>query len=504
MTEAWLPLAILGTSLLVSPIIFSLPEERVRTRTLLNLGAATLKLALVAWLAWRVGFRGAAYEARLPFVPGIDLVLRADPLAVLFVSLSSALWLLTTIYAVGYLDGAPNRSRFFGFFSLCVASTIGIAMAGNLLTFLLFYELLTIATYPLVVHRETPEARRAGRIYLAYTLGGGVLVLAGTAWLWAAAGTLDFVPQGVLAGTTLDGATLVAIFLLLVGGLAVKAAMVPVHGWLPIAMVAPAPVSALLHAVAVVKAGAFGIIRVVHEIYGIELATRLGVATPLAALAAFTILYGSVRALGQDDLKKRLAFSTVSQVSYVVLGTALFSPLAAIGGLMHLIHQGLMKITMFMCAGNIAETLHVYKVSGLDGVGRRLPWTMGAFTVAALGMIGVPPLAGFVSKWYLAAGGLDAGAPWVVAVLLGSSALNAAYFLPILHRAWFREPPEPWPAPPPGARLEAPWMLLLPPLATGLLVAAAGLLASAPISPLGWARFIATGEIPGLPGGLIQ
>lgn len=504
MTGAWLPFAILATSLLVSPLIFLLPEDRARTRTALNIGAAIVKVALVAYLAWQVAFAGAAYEARLPLVPGIDLVLQADALAVLFVSLSSVLWLLATIYAVGYLEGAANRSRFFGFFSLCVAATVGIAMAGNLLTFVLFYEILTLATYPLVVHRETGAARRAGRIYLAYTLAGGMALMAGTAWLWSAAGTLDFVSRGILAEAGLPQGTAVAIFGLLVGGLAVKAAMVPFHGWLPVAMVAPAPVSALLHAVAVVKAGAFGIMRVVYEIYGIEYAVAIGVAGPLAALAGFTILYGSFRALAQDDLKKRLAYSTVSQVSYVVLGTALLSPLAAIGGLMHLVHQGLMKITMFMCAGNVAETLHLHKVSELDGIGQRLPATMVAFTVAALGMIGVPPLAGFVSKWYLAAGGLQDGQAWVVAVLLGSSALNAAYFLPILHRAWFRPPAEPWEPTPPGARLEAPLMLLLPPLTTGALVVAAGIFASAAFSPLGWARFIATGEMPDLPGGLVR
>ncbi|MGV3554793.1 MAG: complex I subunit 5 family protein [Croceibacterium sp.] len=502
MSNSWLPLAILATSLLLSPVLFVLPERYGRTRTLLNLGAASLKLALVAFLGWQVALSNAVFEARLPLVPGIDLVLQADALALLFVSLSSGLWLLTTIYAIGYLRGSPHQGRFFGFFSLCVASTVGIGMAGNLLTFLIFYELLTLATYPLVVHRETEQARRAGRIYLAYTLAGGTSVFAGIAWLWAAAGTLDFVPGGSLAHLGLDPTTLIPIFALLIGGLAVKAAMVPVHGWLPAAMVAPAPVSALLHAVAVVKAGAFGIIRVVYDVFGIELSVALGVAGPLAILAAATILYGSLRALSQNDLKKRLAYSTVSQVSYVVLGTALMSPMAAIGGLMHLIHQGLMKITMFMCAGNLAETLHVHRVDELNGVARRMPWTMSAFTLAALGMVGMPPLAGFVSKWYLAAGGLQQGHSWVLLVLLASSALNAAYFLPIIYRAWFLEPSIGAVNSSVAIRSEAAWMMLLPPLITGGLVAAAGVFANAPISPLGWARLIADREIPALTSGV--
>lgn len=493
MTGAWLPLAILGTSLLLAPVLFLLNEERVRLRTALNLAAAALKLALVAYLAWQVAWEGAVFEARLPLLPGTDLVLRADPLGLLFVSLSAGLWLLTTVYAVGYLEGSPNRSRFFGFFSLCVASTVGIAMAGNLLTFLIFYEALTLATYPLVVHRETAAARRGGRIYLAYTLAGGAAVLAGTAWLAAAAGSLDFVAGGLPALAALPPATATGIFVLLVGGMAVKAAMVPVHGWLPVAMVAPAPVSALLHAVAVVKAGAFGIVRVVYEIFGTERTAGLGLATPLAVLAAVTIIYGSLRALQQDDLKKRLAYSTVSQVSYVVLGTAIASPLATVGGLAHLIHQGLMKITLFMCAGNIAETLGHHKVSELDGVGRRMPWTAAAFTVAALGMIGVPPLAGFVSKWYLAAGGWQAGQGWVVPVLLASSALNAAYFLPILRRLWFA----PLPAGAEAGRSDAGPLLLLPPLTTAALVAAVGVFAAAPFSPHAWVRFVMGQELPG-------
>lgn len=273
-----------------------------------------------------------------------------------------------------------------------------------------------------------------------------------------------------------------------------KAAIVPLHGWLPKAMVAPAPVSSLLHAVAVVKAGAFGIVRIVYDVYGVENAAALGVLSPLAIAAGVTIVYGSVRALFQDELKKRLAYSTVSQVSYVVLGVAIFGPLATIGGLVHLVNQGLMKITLFFCAGNYAETLGTHRVSEMNGVGRRMPLTTAAFTVAALGMIGVPFLAGAVTKRYLKLGAEQAGADWVFWVLTASSLLNAAYFLPILWRAWIKAPPANWPHEHHFGRWETHWMLLLPPLVTAVFVIWAGVFADSPFSPLAWVKLIAERE----------
>ena len=488
--DTGLPLLILGSSLLPGLVIFFLPEERVATRTTLNLAGAVLKLVLVGAMIWGV-FHGHHYETRLPLLPGLDLVLRADALSVLFVTLSSVLWLLTTVYAIGYLEGSPHRSRFFGFFSLCVTATVGVALAGNLITFLLFYELLTLATYPLIVHRGTEVAWRAGRSYLIYTVAGGTLLLVATVWLYDLAGSLEFTHRGFVAELVdTHRVALTAIFVLLIAGLGVKAALVPFHGWLPLAMVAPAPVSALLHAVAVVKAGAFGIVRVVDDVYGVDVAADLGVTGPLTILAALTIIYGSVRALFQDDLKRRLAFSTVSQISYIVIGVAIVGPIATIGGLVHLVHQGVMKITLFFCAGNLAETLGIHKISEMNGVGRRMPWTMAAFTIGALGMIGVPPLAGFVSKWYLGLGALEAGQGWVIFVLACSSVLNAGYFLPVLYAAWFKPPPDGWPAERSFGRSETAWSLLAPPVITALLTLAAGLLASAPFSPLQWARFI--------------
>jgi multicomponent Na+:H+ antiporter subunit D len=492
--NAWIPLFMVMSSLLPGLIIFGLAEDRIRTRTVLNLTGAVVKLALVAWMLWGV-YHEHHYETRLALLPDLELVLRAGPLSLLFVTLSSILWMVTTVYAIGYLEGSPHRSRFFGFFSLCVTATVGVAMAGNLITFLLFYELLTLATYPLIVHRGTEESRRAGQSYLTYTVIGGALLMLGTVWLYTLTGTLEFTPRGFLNDLGDDHRpALIIIFALLITGLGVKAALVPLHGWLPQAMVAPAPVSALLHAVAVVKAGAFGIVRVVYDVFGVEFAAGLGVTGPLAWLAAITIIYGSLRALFQDDLKRRLAFSTVSQVSYITLGVAVAGPIAAIGGMVHLVHQGLMKITLFFCAGNLAETLGIHKISEMNGVGRRMPWTMAAFSVGAFGMIGAPPVAGFISKWYLGLGALQADQGWVVIILAGSSLLNAAYFLPILHAAWFREPPDTWPENHDFGRKETAWALLLPPLLTAFMAVSVGLLASMPFSPLEWAKLIAARE----------
>jgi len=481
---------ILLSSLVPGLIIFALPEKSNRPRTFLNLGGAFLKLLLI--LVMIIGiYKGRHFAVRWQLLPGIELALNSDPLAALFSTLSTVLWLLTTLYAVGYLEQSPNRRQFFGYFSICVTVTVGIALAGNLITFLLFYELLTLTTYPLVTHRGTREALAAGRVYLAYTLSGGAVLLVAVAWPQVLAGPVDFGGQPVLASVAATHELqLIVIFFMFIAGLGVKAALVPLHGWLPRAMVAPAPVSALLHAVAVVKAGVFGIVRIVHDVYGIGFAAGLNLLLPLSILASVSIIYGSLCALREDDLKKRLAYSTISQLSYIVLGVSVAGPLAAIGGLVHLVHQGLMKITLFFCAGNLAETLGVHRISEMNGIARRMPLTMAAFSVGALGMIGFPPMAGFVSKWYLGMGALATGKMWVVAILAVSTVLNAAYFLPILIGAWFKPQECTWSEQVVAVRLETRWMLLVPPLVTAFLVVTVGLLANAQISPLAWVKLI--------------
>ena len=479
---AWLPVLTMMTSLLPALIIFRIPEHRRGLRTFVNLAGAVAKLALVATMLGGV-MAGRVYEARVPLVPGLDILLRVDALGLLFLTLSAVLWLLTTIYAIGYLGRTPDQSRFFGFFSLCVAATTGVALSGTLITFFIFYELLTLSTWPLVAHKGDERSISAGRRYLAYTLVGSQVLLAGIVWLESLIGPVEFAMRDALLA--LDPATLIAIFALLIGGLGVKAALVPLHGWLPAAMVAPAPVSALLHAVAVVKAGAFGIVRIIYDVYGFGLVQALGVGLPLALLASATIVYGSLRALFQVDLKRRLAFSTVSQVSYIVLGAALAGPAATVGGLVHLVHQGLMKITLFFCAGALAERLDVTRVDQFDGIGRAMPLTMFAFSVAAFGMVGLPPVAGFVSKWQLGLGGLEAGQVWVIFVLAASSLLNAAYFLPLVYRAWFMPPVV---AAKPGR--ERPAMLIWPAVVTAAIALAAGLFAGFAYSPFAWAHLI--------------
>ena len=514
---AAIPPVLVALSLAAAVIIFPQADHQVRRRSWVNVGAASLKVLLIAALVPGVVAEGLRPEFALPFLPGIDLVLRVDPMALFFAGLSSVLWLLTTIYAIGYLRGKPHRSRFFGFFSLCVTATVGISFSGNLITFLVFYELLTLVTYPLVAHWGDEKSLRAARIYLRYALTGGLAVLIGVVWLTMEAGPVDFAEGGAEGVAELvDASPVVAVvvFVLLVGGMCVKAALVPLHSWLPLAMVAPAPVSALLHAVAVVKAGVFGITRVVDDVYGIEVAWELGVLTPLLVLASVTVIYGSYQALRQEGIKARLAYSTISQVSYVVLGVTMFSAAGTAGGVAHLVHQGIMKITLFFCAGLFASVLHVEKVSQLRGVGRQMPWTSAAFTVGAFGMIGLPPTAGFISKWQLGVGALESPHPWVLAVLVVSSLLNAAYFLPPVYYLWFNEREQnddagaPVPEPAGVAehtrvaeparvaepdRVAEPPAMLIPALATASFTLLVGVVASVWFAPLEIARFIAEG-----------
>ncbi|TVR23958.1 MAG: monovalent cation/H+ antiporter subunit D family protein [Anaerolineaceae bacterium] len=485
--ESFLPVAIVLSSMIPGLIIFWIPEKQSQWRTGVNLLGAVVKLVFIAIVMAGVWRGDTEYEARLSLLPDLDLVLRADGLGLLFVVLSGTLWLVTTIYAIGYLEHSHSRSRFFAFFSLCVSATMGIALAGNLFTFLIFYELLTICTYPLVIHNGTDEAMGGGRTYLAYTLTGGVALLVGVVWLSVIAGPVEFTDGGALGHVEGHVTALTVIFALFMIGTGVKAAIFPMHGWLPRAMVAPAPVSALLHAVAVVKAGAFGVSRIVIDVYGVDLAQSLNLLLPLLIAACTTVIVGSVLAVFQDDLKRRLAYSTVSQVSYVVMGVAIFGPIGAAGGLLHLVHQGVMKITLFFGAGAFAETLGVKKVSQMNGIGSRMPWTMAAFTVGALGMIGVPPVAGFISKWYLGTGAIAADVDWVVLVLLGSSLLNAIYFLPILYRAWFLPQIDEWPHEEPGP---ANWMLVAPPVVTAVAALLLGVFASADFSLLSWVELI--------------
>lgn len=372
-------------------------------------------------------------------VPGVEFALRADPLGLLFATVASGLYVVTAVYSIGYCRGLDEheQTRFFAALAASLSATIGVAFATNLLVLFLFYELLTVATYPLVAHEETHSARVAGYKYLAYALSGGVVVVFGTLLVFTLTGTVTFTPGGIEALATTDPWLGRSAFALLVIGFGVKAAMIPLHSWLPSAMVAPTPVSGLLHAVAVVKSGVFGITRVITDVFGPDTVASLGMDLPLAIAAATTILLGSLLALRQDDLKRLLAYSTVAQLSYIVLGVALVSPTAIAGGLLHLPAHAFAKLTLFFCAGALYVELGVRDVSELAGVGRRMPLTMASFAIASFSMVGIPLLAGFISKWYLVLGGVSAGQPLVVVLLVVSGLLNVAYFWPVIYTAFF-------------------------------------------------------------------
>lgn len=393
------------------------------------------------------------------FVPGVEFALRADPLGMLFGLLASLLWIFTAFYATGYMRGLdePNQTRFFAAFAMSLSTALGIAFAQNLVTIFVFYELLSIATYPLVAHDEDEAARIAGRKYVTYTFfGGGVFVLAGTVLVFFMAGTVDFAAGGIPAlaeAASADPWFARAAFGLLIAGFGVKAALMPLHSWLADAMVAPTPVSGLLHAVAVVKSGAFGIARVILDVFGPETVAELGVHIPLAAVAAFTLTAASIIAMRKDHLKRRLAYSTTAQLSYIVLGLSMLHPYAILGGLLHIPAHAFGKLTLFFCAGAIHVETHTDYISEMAGIGKRMPFTMAAFTVGAAGMAGIPLIAGFVSKYYMLIGGLGAGgigaigaegavmSPTLGVIFSGSlilsGLLNIAYFWPIIYTAYF-------------------------------------------------------------------
>ncbi len=437
--DSAVPLLAVLVSLAAVPLVL-VSSRSPRLRESWTIGAALVQFGLVISLLPRI-LDGRIAETHIgELVPGFDLALRVDPLGMVFALVASTLWVLTSFYSIGYVRAAHEhkQTRYFAAFALCLSATIGVAFSANLITFIVFYEILTIATYPLVIHKETPEAIRAGRKYLAYTLTAGVALLAGAVWLSRTAGTLDFTAGGVFGGVDAGSGTVRGLFALLVGGVAVKAAIVPLHAWLPAAMVAPTPVSALLHAVAVVKSGVFGVLRVTGFVFGPTVMEDHGLALPLAIVAGATIVLGSLAALAQDNLKRRLAYSTIGHLSYIVLAAALVHPDAFVGGILHITTHATMKITLFFVAGAIYVHAHRDRVSELDGIGREMPWTMGAFALASIGLAGLPPVNGFESKWFIGAGAAASGQELALVVLLLSGVLNAAYLLPIVHRAFLR------------------------------------------------------------------
>jgi multicomponent Na+:H+ antiporter subunit D len=377
---------------------------------------------------------------------GLSISLRADALSMVFALSASFLWVITVFYSAGYMRGLEEhaQTRFNTCFALALFGAIGCAFSDNLLTLYLFYEIVSICTYPLVAHHQDEEGYEGGRKYLTYlTATAKGLVLPAMVLIYVLGGTLDFatnIHTGIIPPTVHHG-IIAALYACCILGFA-KNAVMPFHNWLPSAMVAPTPVSALLHAVAVVKVGVFSTVRVMLYVFGVDLMHALNLGLPTAYFVSITIIVGSIIALSKDDLKARLAYSTVSQLSYIILGVALLTPAGIEGGLIHIANHAFSKITLFFCAGAIYVATHKKKISEMSGLGRAMPITFGAFALASLSMIGAPPVAGFVTKWYLLNGAFDAGSVGIIIVLLVSTLLNAAYFAPVVYQGFFGKPSE--------------------------------------------------------------
>jgi len=377
-------------------------------------------------------------------LPGLSFSLRADALSMMFALAASFLWILTVFYAAGYMRslGEHAQTRFNTCFALAIFGAIGCAFSDNLLTLYLFYEIVSVTTYPLVAHHQDKEGYDGARKYITYlTTTAKGLILPAMVLIYVLSGTLDFatsVLPGILPAGVHNG-VITALYVCCILGFA-KNGIMPLHHWLPGAMVAPTPVSALLHAVAVVKVGVFSTVRVMLHVFGVDLMDRLNLGLPTAYFVSITILGASIIALSKDNLKTRLAYSTVSQLSYIILGVALLTPAGIEGGLIHIANHAFAKITLFFCAGAIYVATHKKNISEMSGLGRAMPWTFGAFSIAALSMIGAPPVAGFVTKLYLLIGALDAGAIGILVVLVASTLLNAAYFVPVVYHGFFGKP----------------------------------------------------------------
>ena len=430
----------------------------------ITLATTALTFGTVATLAPQVSAGARPALSLLEILPGLRIAFEVEPLGMLFGLVASGLWIATSLYSIGYMRGhhEEHQTRYYAWFAIAISAAIGVAFAANLLTLFVFYELLTLSTYPLVTHRGTGEAMAGGRTYLGLLLGTSVgFLLFAIVWTWYLTGTLEFVPGGILAGRVDPGAAglLLALYAFGIG----KAALMPFHRWLPAAMVAPTPVSALLHAVAVVKAGVFSVLKIVVYVFGIDFLSVHGLSVWLTYVAAATILIASVVALTRDNLKARLAYSAVSQLSYIVLGGALATGSSVIGGGLHLAMHAMAKITLFFCAGAIEVACHKTQVSELDGIGRRMPFTMAAFALASLSIAGLPPFGGAWSKWYLALGAAQGSQQIFVAVLMLSSLLSVGYLMPIVGRAFFARPAEGGP----GLH-EAPLWCVVPLCATAL------------------------------------
>ncbi|MEW5784696.1 MAG: proton-conducting transporter membrane subunit [Bacillota bacterium] len=435
-----LPLLAIFFPLAGALVIRFLKEEDAAWRHTSAFVSIFLTFAAVV-LMLPITMRGEVIELRLiPLVENLHVYFRVDSMGMIFGMISSTLWVFAIVYSIGYMSHEHGQRNYFVFYVLSASATMGVAFAGNLFTLYIFYEYLAICTYPLVVHAQTREATRSGIKYISYSFGGGALIFLSMFAIYDLVGTLDFAPAGILGAAGPESRSLlIIVFVLCIAGFSTKAAVMPLHSWLPGAMVAPTPVSALLHAVAIVKAGVFGTTRVFYSLYGVETLRELNLTGYLAVIICFTIIAGSVMAIKQDVLKLRLAYSTIGQLGYITLGTLLLTPTGLAAGLLHIINHAFLKITLFFCAGIIITVTGKTKLQDLVGVGRRLPLTMIAFSIGAFGLMGMLPICGYISKYYLLTGSFAAGKPVFAYVVLGSTLLNSIYYLPIIVNAFFKK-----------------------------------------------------------------
>jgi multicomponent Na+:H+ antiporter subunit D len=423
---------------LAGTVLILMSGRRPNQRESVTMLTAVALFACVVMLVPGV-FRGERPALTLfQIVPGVEISFVIEPLGMMFALIASGLWIVNSVYSIGYMRAKKEhaQTRFYACFAIAIFGAVGVATAGNMLTLFIFYEVLTISTYPLVAHHEDAESQKSGRVYLGILLSTSILFLLGAMiWTFVVTGTLDFTPGGILDGNLQGPAIGLMLFLYMYG--IGKAALMPIHRWLPAAMVAPTPVSALLHAVAVVKAGVFTVLKVIVYIFGADFLRESGYADWLMYIAAISLLLASCIALTKDNLKARLAYSTVSQLAYVVLGAALLVPMGIVGGAMHIAMHAVGKITLFFCAGAIYVASGKTEISDMDGIGRAMPVTLTAFLIGSLSVIGLPPFGGAWSKYVLALGSLEAGHVVFVAVLMISSLLNVAYLLPLVGRGFF-------------------------------------------------------------------
>jgi multicomponent Na+:H+ antiporter subunit D len=445
-------------------IYFSKKSENIR-ETWTFLVAALNFVLLLKMAQWILA--GNVYTFHIAEVlPGLPLFFKIDGFGMLFACVAGSLWIVTSLYSIGYMRPLKEhaQNRYFASFSLAISATMGVAFSGNILTMYLFYEILSLSTYPLVTHHQDAEARGGGRKYLTFLLSTSIgFALPAMIITYLNTGTLSFSNAGIFNQTT-DPTLLIVLLLLFLFGFA-KSGIMPFHVWLPGAMVAPTPVSALLHAVAVVKVGVFCVLRILTGVFGIELLSTTSLSTIVCVIASFTVIVSSLIALTQDNLKRRLAFSTVGQLSYIVLGAGIATTFGVVGSMTHIAMHAFGKITLFFCAGAIYVATGKKYISQMVGLGRQMPITMIAFLVGSMSIIGLPLTGGIISKWYMILGAMDAEKMWILVIYLISSLLNAAYFLPIVYNAFFCKDED---AQFPDKVKEAPLAALLPPVITAI------------------------------------